>query len=119
MKLGELSRRTGISIRMLRYYEAEGVLAPARTESGYRDYGQSDVETVRRIKALGSAGMTLPVIRQFLPCSLEGRSEFAPCDELRVLLRQQIALVEQRIATLTESRSVLAGLLSQLDATAR
>ena len=68
MKIGELSRRTGVSVRMLRYYEAEGLLAPQRTDSGYRDYGPAEEETVRRIKMLGAAGMTLETIQQLLPC---------------------------------------------------
>ena len=63
MKIGELSRRTGVSVRMLRYYEAEGLLAPPRTDSGYRDYGPAEEETVRRIKMLGAAGMTLETIQ--------------------------------------------------------
>lgn len=40
MRIGELARRTGVSERMLRYYEQEGLLRPARTTSGYRDYGE-------------------------------------------------------------------------------
>jgi DNA-binding transcriptional MerR regulator len=47
---------------MLRYYEGEGLLAPLRTDSGYRDYGPAEEETVQRIKLLGSAGMTLETI---------------------------------------------------------
>ncbi|MGJ5221899.1 MerR family transcriptional regulator, partial [Bradyrhizobium oligotrophicum] len=68
MKIGELSRRTGVSVRMLRYYEGQGLLAPVRTEAGYRDYGPAEEETVRRIKLLGAAGMTLDTIQQLLPC---------------------------------------------------
>ncbi len=68
MKIGELSRRTGTSVRMLRYYEAEGLLAPMRMENGYRDYGPMEEEIVRRIQLLGSAGLTLPTIHRFLPC---------------------------------------------------
>ncbi|WP_337918610.1 MerR family DNA-binding transcriptional regulator [Pseudaminobacter soli (ex Zhang et al. 2022)] len=40
-------------VQMLRYYEAEGLLAPARTSSGYRDYGPAEKDTVERIKTLG------------------------------------------------------------------
>lgn len=116
MKIGELSRRTGVSIRMLRYYEAEGLLAPRRTERGYRAYQHSDEETVIRIKALGLAGLTLPVIRQFLPCAMAGRPDFEPCDELKSLLRRQILVVDHRIETLNQSRALLADLLAQLDA---
>ncbi|WP_313015349.1 MerR family transcriptional regulator [Brevundimonas sp.] len=115
MKIGELSRRTNVSIRMLRYYESEGLLAPSRTSSGYRDYDAGTVEIIKRIKSLGMAGMTLPTIRQFLPCSLNGRGEFEPCDELKATLRQQIAAVEEKVAKLTDSRTVLADLLGDME----
>lgn len=107
MKIGELSRRCEVSIRMLRYYEAEGLLKPRRTASGYRDYGPLDEQAVERIKLLGSAGMTLATIRQFAECIRgEGRI-FEPCDELRETLREQLQQIEQKTAKLQQSRSVL------------
>jgi DNA-binding transcriptional MerR regulator len=119
MKIGELSRRTGISVRMLRYYESEGLLAPVRTEGGYRDYALSDVDTVERIRLLGSAGMTLPTIREFLPCSLEQRHAFEPCDELKLKLRRQIDLVDEKRRKLAESRNLLSDLLRTFEESSR
>ncbi|MND89393.1 MerR family transcriptional regulator [Agrobacterium tumefaciens] len=116
MKIGELSRRTSVSIRMLRYYEAEGLLAPVRTETGYRDYGPADVETVGRIRLLGSAGMTLAAIRDFLPCSLERRHAFETCDELKLKLRMQISSIDEQSRKLSESRSLLSDLLEAFEA---
>lgn len=116
MRIGELSRRTGVSIRMLRYYEAENLLAPRRTEQGYRDYAAADVEAIERIRLLGHAGMTLPAIRAFLPCALNGRDVFEPCDELKDLLRTQIDLVDDRLGKLARSRRLLADLLFALEA---
>ncbi|AQS62508.1 HTH-type transcriptional regulator HmrR [Rhizobium rhizogenes] len=116
MKIGELSRRTSVSIRMLRYYEAEGLLAPVRTETGYRDYGPADVETVGRIRLLGNAGMTLAAIRDFLPCSLERRHAFEPCDELKLKLRMQISSIDEQSRKLSESRSLLSDLLEAFEA---
>lgn len=116
MKIGELSRRTSVSIRMLRYYEAEGLLAPVRTETGYRDYGPADVETVGRIRLLGDAGMTLAAIRDFLPCSLERRHAFEPCDELKLKLRMQISSIDEQSRKLSESRSLLSDLLEAFEA---
>ncbi|MGZ3197999.1 MAG: MerR family transcriptional regulator [Croceibacterium sp.] len=115
MRIGELSRRTGVSVRMLRYYEGEGLLAPQRTDSGYRDYGPAEEETVRRIKMLGSAGMTLETIKQLLPCVKNNRPDFKPCDDLRRLLAQQVGLIDERIETLSQSRTILAGFLSSVN----
>ena len=115
MKIGELSRRTGVRIRMLRYYEGEGLLAPVRTEVGYRDYGAAEEETVRRIKLLGAAGMTLQTIQQLLPCVQNTRPDFRPCDNLRKILAQQVGMIDQRIEALSQSRTVLAGFLSSVN----
>ena len=115
MKIGELARRTGVSVRMLRYYEGEGLLAPQRTDSGYRDYGPLEEKTVRRIKLLGAAGMTLETIQQLLPCVKSEDPAFTPCDNLRRLLAQQVGLIDQRIEALSQSRSILAGFLSSVN----
>ena len=115
MKIGELSRRTGVSVRMLRYYEAEGLLAPQRTDSGYRDYGPAEEETVRRIKMLGAAGMTLETIQQLLPCVRSNDPEFTPCNNLRRILAEQVGLIDERIETLSQSRTILAGFLSSVN----
>lgn len=81
MKIGELSRRTGVSERMLRYYEAEGLLNPARRASGYRDYGPEDARIVRAIRSLNEAGLKLDFIRRFLPCL---RSDGRSCTPARI-----------------------------------
>jgi DNA-binding transcriptional MerR regulator len=100
---------------MLRYYEGEGLLAPPRTEAGYRDYGPAEQETVLRIKLLGAAGMTLETIQQLLPCVKNNRPDFQPCDNLRRLLAQQVGLIDERIETLSQSRTILAGFLSSVN----
>ena len=115
MKIGQVARRTGVSVRMLRYYESESLLSPARTTSGYRVFHEADVETVERIKLLSSAGMTLPAIREFLPCSLGRRGEFESCEELKSMLRDRIDEVDTKIATLSEGRRLLTGILVEME----
>ena len=104
-----------MSVRMLRYYEGEGLLAPQRTDSGYRDYGPAEEEIVRRIKMLGSAGMTLETIQQLLPCVKNNDPAFKPCNELRGILARQLGLIDERIETLSQSRTILAGFLSSVN----
>jgi DNA-binding transcriptional MerR regulator len=116
MKIGEVSKKTGVSIRMLRYYEVEGLLAPLRTHAGYRDYGLSEVDAVKRIRLLGSAGMTLVSIRDFLPCSIDGRQAFEPCDELKSKLLMQIRLIDEQTRKLSSSRDLLTDLLQAFEA---
>ncbi|WP_284041488.1 MerR family transcriptional regulator [Vreelandella olivaria] len=115
MRIGELSKRTGVSIRMLRYYETQGLLKPKRTRSGYRDYAQDEVQTVERIKLLGSTGMTLATIQQFLPCVRGETPVLEPCDELRNVLHEQIRLAELKALKLAKSRDILERFLYEIE----
>lgn len=57
----------GITKKNIRFYEAEGLLTPRRnSENGYRDYGEAEVEVLRRIKLLRKLGLPLEEIRQML-----------------------------------------------------
>lgn len=115
MKIGKLSKITGVSIRMLRYYESEGLLKPQRDINGYRSYIATDVLTVERIKLLGSAGMTLTTIRKFLPCLRGDSFILEPCDELRKVLNEQIDLTNKKADNLIQSRSVLEKFLAEIN----
>ena len=65
MKINEVEAQVGITKKNIRFYEAEGLLAPRRnSENGYRDYGEEEVETLRRIKLLRKLGVSLEEIRQ-------------------------------------------------------
>jgi len=109
MRIGEMSRRSGISVRMLRYYEGAGVLFPRRGASGYREYGAADLEAACRIRVLNAAGLTLADIRRVLPC-IQGTGE-VPCPEFRDGVRRRIADMDARIAALSEGRRLLAAYL--------
>lgn len=114
MQIGTLSRRTGVSVRMLRYYEEEGLLAPARRASGYRDYDAADVETVRNIRLLNEAGLKLDFIRRFLPCVSGERPDFDPCPDLLAAMKREIEGLDERITHFRKSRNVLAGYLDSM-----
>ena len=67
MKINEVEALVGITKKNIRFYEAEGLLTPRRnSENGYRDYGEAEVETLRRIKLLRKLGVPLEDIRQML-----------------------------------------------------
>ncbi|NGO72901.1 MerR family transcriptional regulator [Streptomyces boncukensis] len=114
MLIGELSRRTGVSRRLLRYYEAQGLLEAERGANGYREYGEESVVTVRRIRALLRAGLSTEVIREVLPCARgEGPGPGIDwCAELRELLEGELATLEERIEGLSRNRDSLTALLS-------
>lgn len=114
MQIGDLSKRTGISVRMLRYYEQEGFLTPTRRDSGYRDYGDAEERTVRRIRLLSEAGMKLATIRLLLPCVLSDRPDFEPCAKVLATLRQEVAGLDEKIDCLQSSRDILNSYLERL-----
>ena len=68
MRIGDLAARTEVSVRALRYYEEQGLLASARTDSGQRLFGDAAVNRVRLIQQLYSAGLSSKTIAELLPC---------------------------------------------------
>lgn len=108
MRIGEMVRRTGVSERLLRYYEEQGLLSPARLPSGYRVYGEEDIDTVRRIRTLLAAGLTTETIAKVLPCVQEEDTRLVPmCPDLVAQLWQERERITHAIENLQASRSML------------
>lgn len=68
MRIGELSKRTGVASRMLRYYEEQGLITPRRLENGYREYDEYLVDRVGKIRGLIDAGIPTRIVTSILPC---------------------------------------------------
>lgn len=68
MRIGELSKRTGVPSRMLRYYEEQGLITPRRLDNGYREYDEYLVDRVGKIKGLIDAGIPTRIVTNILPC---------------------------------------------------
>jgi DNA-binding transcriptional MerR regulator len=108
VRIGTLARRTGVSERLLRYYEEQGLLQPARLPSGYRVYAEPDVETVRHIRALLTAGLPTAVIAQVLPCVREDGERLVPtCPDLIGHLHRERARIAESITQLRRSQRMI------------
>lgn len=108
IRIGELSRRSGVNQRLLRYYEEQGLLRPQRRPSGYREYLPSDVAVVRRIRGLLAAGLSTATISSVLPCIREDGERLVPtCPDLVAQLRRERDRIDQAIEDLTASRQAL------------
>ena len=65
MKINEVEALVGITKKNIRFYEEQGLLSPRRnSQNGYRDYGEAEVDALRRIKLLRKLGVPLEEIRQ-------------------------------------------------------
>lgn len=120
MKIGELERRTGVSQRLLRYYEEQSLLRPLRRPSGYREYRESDVTIVAHIRNLLAAGLSTATIAELLPCmSVEGPQVIADCPELLDYLARDHARLTACIDELQEARRKLEGIIATAPPAAR
>ncbi len=108
VRIGELNKRTGVNARLLRYYEAQGLLTSTRAPNGYRDYDSSAPTTVRQIRALLQAGLSTRDIRELLPCATTEVAVLVPCAEVLDLLTARLRVLDERLAALNGARSLLA-----------
>lgn len=102
LSIGELARRSGISIRALRLYEEQGLLQPLRTQAGRRVYGAADIGRLQHVLLLKKAGCTLTQIRRLLE---QRRFDPVAMIDLQInAIEQQCQSLIQALATLRATR---------------
>jgi DNA-binding transcriptional MerR regulator len=109
MRIGELAAQTGVSVRALRYYEEQKLLAAERSASGQRQYAESAVDRVTLIQNLYAAGLSSRTIRDLLPC-VEAEITTPGSQALLIAERDRI---DERIAELVRTRSQLNAVLDE------
>jgi Hg(II)-responsive transcriptional regulator len=109
VRTSEVAARAHVNSQTLRYYERRGLLPePARTPSGYRNYGDDAVRVVRFVKRAQQLGFTLDDIEDLLHLAGGGPDS---CDEARVMARGRIVDLQQRIDELADMRDALTRLI--------
>lgn len=104
MRIGELSRQTGVSVRSLRYYESAGLIQSVRQANGYREFDPSTVERVQHIHGLLANGCTLEEAALLLPC-YETQPGAAPlCLAARERYAAKLVEIDRRIQVMSELR---------------
>jgi DNA-binding transcriptional MerR regulator len=110
VKIGDLARQTGVSVRLLRYYEEQNLLTSRRTNGGHRQYAAGAPVAVTRIRTLLAAGLPTKTIRDLMPCFTGDGANLDAC----VLdhLRTQLTELDVRVADLLRARTSLVELLT-------
>ncbi len=105
MRIGEVAAATGLEASAIRYYETHDIVpAPDRTDAGYRDYGDADVDLLRFVRRLRSLELPLDDVREIV--SLRTRGE-APCAQVRDAITREAAAIDKRIDELIRLRDDL------------
>src|SRR5918997_1650743 len=117
LKIGDVSKRSGVGIEGLRFYEKSGLLdKPSRTYSGYRVYGEDVLDRLAFIKQAQALGFSLDEIRQIVDDARKGQS---PCDEVREIVRRRMAELDERLRELHRYRKELQSTLEEWDEVGR
>lgn len=114
MNIGEAARASGVSAKMIRYYEQTGLIPPAgRTAAGYRDYSAKDVHMLRFVRRARDLGFSIAEIGELLELWRDRSRHSADVKRIALAriedLRRRIAEMEQMAATLEHLASCCSG----------
>jgi Zn(II)-responsive transcriptional regulator len=107
--IGKAARLAGVSADTLRYYEKEGLIAPAsKTAAGYRLYESEAVRRIRFVKQAQHCGFTLSDIRELLKLKA---ADDACCEDVRRLAIEKKRRIEHKLRTLQAMSRALDSLI--------
>jgi MerR family copper efflux transcriptional regulator len=114
LRIGEVSKQSGVGVEALRFYEKQGLLNhTTRTQSGYRLYRDDVLERLEFIKRAQVLGFTLAEIAHLIK---EKESGINPCFEVREIVRSRLQELDQRMKEMRRYRKELAAALKDWDA---
>lgn len=117
MRIGELSARTGVSRRSLRYYEQHGLLRARRSTTGWREYDDEAVGRAANVAALLARGLTIEGVKRLEPCL--SMAHLAECDDPAIAIdtyEQRLTVLDERLDRLRQQRARLSEALNELRA---
>tara|TARA_B110001454_G_scaffold124375_1_gene116068 strand:- start:46069 stop:46422 length:354 start_codon:yes stop_codon:yes gene_type:complete len=106
MKISEFAKYCGASARSLRHYEKLGLIVPLRNSNGYREYSQSQANTIKQIQWLLKARLGLKKIKYIVPCTLQ-ETKILMCQDLKSLFQNELRRLDKEIEALKKSRHLL------------
>ena len=120
MRIGDLARRAGTTMRTIRYYEERGLIAPAgRTKGGFRLYQEEELRRLHLIRSLQLLDMPLDQVKAFFDERQRGKVAADIAPGLQDVLRRQLREMEQRIAQYRAMQDSVRDTIDILDSCAR
>lgn len=105
MNIGQASKATGVSTKMIRYYESVGLIRPAdRTDSNYRDFAERDINELRFIRRARNLGFSVGEIGQLLAL---WRDRGRPSREVKAVAERHVADLDAKIAEMQSMADTL------------
>ncbi|MCK7615538.1 Cu(I)-responsive transcriptional regulator [Roseibium sediminicola] len=108
MNIGAASEQSGLPVKTIRYYEDIGLVRPARSENGYREFLDSDLQRLKFLQRARSLGFSIEECRELL--SLYEDRNRASAD-VREITKTKIKEVDRKIAELQSLKRVLSDLV--------
>lgn len=110
MNIGQASKATGVSTKMIRYYEQIGLISAAlRTASSYRTYGESDIHTLQFVRRARDLGFSVEQIRELLAL---WRDRSRASSDVKAVALEHVVELERKIAAIQEMTKTLKHLAS-------
>jgi Cu(I)-responsive transcriptional regulator len=109
MNIGDAAAQAELAPKTIRYYESVGLIqAPARTAGGYRDYGESDVQTLRFVARARGLGFSVAQVAELL--SLYNDKERSSTD-VKAITMAHIDDIDRKMAELESMKNTLSHLV--------
>lgn len=113
MLIREVSRKTGVSVRSIRYYEAKGLIDVNRLANGYRDYDESIIDRIKTIQFYLGLGLTTEHIVQIIQCPTSGHKPM--CKEAYRLYQIKLEEINRQLVLLNAIKSKLQERITQME----